>query len=248
MDRRPVGRLLATIVGLLAGALLVLGVDQAAADVYLDPPTPAQLVDSGGKDGGAMTPQWTYENGTFACSVPWATAANKPSGYAIGNCRQGVRMDRYYKSDQVPDTGRYYDGGKIAGGINGCGWLWTAESSLVSDSNTTECASLFTRPESDFMAFSNNCSGSSSCDGTLITNPRECRSYANFRPWSTSSAANEYLRTIAAGSTRLRWRYVTRYSNTNSGTASGQYAMVRDTAVSPGQGNWTFVPRSCLGI
>ncbi len=50
---------------------------------------------------------------------------------------------------------------------------------------------------------------------------------------------------------KLKWRYVTKYSSTDG---TGQYVMVRDAAVTLkeekekvyGQGNWVFVPRSCL--
>jgi hypothetical protein len=44
---------------------------------------------------GDVTGQWSYEDGTFECSVPYAPVANKVSGFAIGNCRQGVDLHRY---------------------------------------------------------------------------------------------------------------------------------------------------------
>ena len=61
---------------------------------------------------------------------------------------------------------------------------------------------------------------------------------------STSNAPADYLRTSSPPG-QLLWRYATRYGSANG---TGQYVMVRDNAVAHGDGNWVFVPRSCLRL
>lgn len=89
-------------------------------------------------------------------------------------------------------------------------------------------------------------------DGTYVVNPLPCPEYANYRPWSTNNVERELIRTAPAyaavtpGSETpaLKWRYTTKYSSTDG---TGQYVMVRDARITGGgEGNWVFVPRSCL--
>ena len=64
---------------------------------------------------------------------------------------------------------------------------------------------------------------------------------------TTTSGVPTALRYIPANSTvggapRLAWRYVTK-NPTSDGT---YWVMARDRAYGSGQGNWVFVPLSCL--
>lgn len=239
---------------LLTTALCAVALPASAlADGYLVAPseqlTPSEELSPGGKDDGMVSPDATRMNGTFDCSVPWATVANKPSGYAIGNCGYGIHLHRTLKSDPV-DTG-YYDGGEIFGNYAGCGWIGTGSSTAH---NTTDvwgnCYPTAGQSDGSFWQFTDGCSGTSSCSGTNRANPASCTAYGNFRPWRSGQNPTDYLRTIPANATylgapRLNWRYVTKYSAANG---SGQYVMVRDRATAPGSGNWVFVRRSCMGL
>ena len=70
-------------------------------------------------------------------------------------------------------------------------------------------------------------------------------------PGAQSNLEQEKLRTEPAYARQepsssypaLKWRYTTKYNSTDG---TGQYVMVRDDTVAAGEGNWVFVPRSCL--
>lgn len=131
-----------------------------------------------------------------------------------------------------------WQGGYFGGHYTGCGWtkkIWLASSGGSGD---TSCAS----PDREFATYAVLHNTNINTDGALVDNSAACNEYANARPWSTSAAPVDFLRQIPAhatyaGDKRLKWRYTTRY---------GSLVMVRDRAVADGQGNWVFVPRSCL--
>jgi hypothetical protein len=184
-------------------------------------------------------------NGTFVCSVPWADIANVPSGYAIGNCRQGTVLHRTSKSAKTPNG--FFDGGYIAGSFAGCGWVRTTEDHKLDGAASNACSSSASRPLSSFaLATNDGACGGRCTDGTPVENPAECPKYANFRPWSERNRPTDPVGKVDANSNRLLWRYVSRHA---SADGSGRYVMVHDpdASIGPSNANWVFVPRSCLG-
>jgi hypothetical protein len=94
---------------------------------------------------------------------------------------------------------------------------------------------------------------SSAQDGYYVVNKTECPEYANYRPWSSGNVEKELIRTVPAyeregpgekaSNPALKWRYTSKYASTDG---TGHYVMVRDDRIAGGEGNWVFVPRSCL--
>jgi len=70
---------------LLAALLACWPTASAHADAYLGSGTQIKPLDSSKIVGGGATTQSTAADGTFYCSVAYATLAASPSGYAIGD-------------------------------------------------------------------------------------------------------------------------------------------------------------------
>ncbi|MCW3064750.1 MAG: hypothetical protein JWN32_1922 [Solirubrobacterales bacterium] len=213
----------------------------ALGDAYLVARQPQLAPVKSGPHHGP-TPQAVPADGTFQCSVTWATVANAPSGFATGNCASGTHLHRTLKSDPT-DTG-YYDGGEIFGNYAGCGWIGVGTDSAF---NTTDhwanCYPYAGYNQSDITLQTDGCSGTSSCSGTPFNNPANCQEYGNYRPWLSGQNPTDPIRKTTANT--LSWRYFTKYA---AADGSGQYVMVRDRNQAAGSGNWVFVQRSCLGI
>jgi hypothetical protein len=171
-----------------------------------------------------------------------------PSGYAIGNCLNGVHLDRTWKDFAA---GLYWDGGFVHGNYNGCGWIDSNYSNLLYGQTNTACGSSASHGLSEFMYYENGhyiINDATKTDGTPLDNIRDCTEYANYRPWSSNNAETDAIRTIPAhsftnGQPRLWWRYLTKYQST---LGTGYFYMVRDTAAPPGNGDWVFVAQSCF--
>lgn len=242
------GRLRTLTTALAVATCGMAGGAPAVADVELGRPGQLRPVPSPkGDNPRSPSTEATQQSGLFQCSVSYATVANVPGGYAIGNCPYGKYLYRTMKSDFVstPPAG-YFDGGYIDGPFDGCGWIFESYSNKVAERNNTGCSSP-SRPTSDFTDWT-NCA-SPCTDASQFDNAHDCPVYANYRPWSTNNRPTGYMHTIRAherladGSFRLAWRYVTKYA---SADGSGHYVMIRDRGKSAGQGNWGFVPWSCF--
>jgi len=201
-------------------------------------------------------------NQMFSCDLPFATVANLPGGYAIGNCPQGSYFGRTQLSQYVstPPAG-YFNGGYVSKPFDGCGWIFDTYigAPIQPGVDVTSCKPPGnSRASTTFIkAGAGNLNCLSPCiDGTSIDNPLACPKYSNFRPWSDKPKPIGLIATLPAhargvdansGATgwRLKWRYVGRMPSTDG---SGEWVMVRDITLQAGQGNWSFVPRSCLGI
>jgi hypothetical protein len=204
---------------------------------------------------GEITTQATPMGGIFRCAVPWASVQSAPSGFVIGNCKQNSELHRQMKSDQYDGT--YWDGGWVTGNFAGCGWIRVDYSNLVPNSTAyTLCnPNSIGYALSEFALWTNdgttpkypNCSDNSATtkctDGTATTASVSCYAYRNFRPWLSGQQVTDPVAIYPAGKV-FKWRYITRYTATNFGNS--YFALVRDPALSPGQGNWMFVPTGCL--
>lgn len=206
------------------------------------------------KRAGA-TPLATSANGTYQCADEYSVIANWYYYYAIGNCRPGWDLEVVSYASENSETHEHSYGGFVNGSFSGCGWIDTGFPLEKLNSNThTACAGggssrEFKVEESTFMEKVNH---GAVDDGNPVINPRPCPEYANYRPWSSSNVEKELIRTApeyaasAPGSDypALKWRYVTKYASTDG---SGKYVMVRDDRITgAGEGNWVFVPLSCL--
>jgi hypothetical protein len=165
-----------------------------------------------------------------------------PSGYAIGNCLQGEQLVRTWKSDLA--DGNYYDGGYIGAHFLGCGWIVVSDDVSAGSGTSGTCSSSASTGLSSFAAFTNDALKGpyDVTTGTPVQQRGACDEYANYRPWTTANHRVDFVRTSPAPG-NLRWRYATKYNDTDG---SGQYVMVQDPRFGHGQGNWVFVPRSCL--
>lgn len=167
----------------------------------------------------------------------WSFVANVPSGYVIGNCRDGWHFDRQVKFVN-PHTHNAWDGGYFRGHYDGCGWIDASNDKKVDGRPGAACQSASRNP-AEFARLI-NCKPGTCGDGAPVTVIKKCREYANVRPWSDKAKPTDLLRTRDKGYGNLQWRYQSR---------NGQWVMVHDTGddVGPGRGNWSFVSRSCLG-
>lgn len=242
-SRNRVARVLICL-GLLALALP--GSASADRDLGSTQLKPASTRPAGG--GQVKSAPANYD---FTCTTPWAPIANQPSGYAIGNCLSGVHQHSQSVSDPVDGTA--YLGGYFYGNFNGCGWINVIFLSLVKSQTYNQCpAGSIGHSPSEFMSYSDGCSGTSDCAGTPIPNSGYCAEYANVRPWLSGQAALDPLpasRIVPPnawynGAPQLAWRYVTKYATTEGW---GKWVMVRDRAhTASGDGTWVFVPKICI--
>jgi hypothetical protein len=201
------------------------------------------------------TPFATTANGTYRCAYEYSVIANWYYYFALGNCRAGWELEVVSYASENSVTHEHSYGGFVNGAFSGCGWIDTrfpleklnnnAHSTCAGGGSSRE----FKVEESSFMEKYN---GGTVGDGNPVVNTKPCPEYANYRPWSASNVEKELIRTAPAyaasgpGSNypAIKWRYVTKYASTDG---SGKYVMVRDDRIAgAGEGNWVFVPLSCL--
>jgi hypothetical protein len=212
---------------------------------------------------GEVKPLVSTENEDYECTAKYSTTESGAFSWAIGNCPKGLTLEavvRRLHSDSEPE-GDYALGGWVGGAFQGCGWIEydMFKPKAIKSKPTTACAEIaggkYEVAESNFIAKHNSGAG----DGYFVVNKVACPEYANYRPWTSGNLEEEKIRTVPAYAAQepgsnvpeLKWRYISKYGSTDG---TGQYVMVRDAAVTLkeekekvyGQGNWVFVPRSCL--
>ncbi len=202
---------------------------------------------------GEVKPLATSANGDYECLEPYSVIGNRPYYFAIGNCRAGWDIEVVAYAGENSQTHEHSYGGYIGSAYSYCGWIDTRYPLEKRNSNhNTACtngsSNAVELEESSFMEKYD--STNSSHDGNYVVNPSPCPEYANYRPWSTNNVEKELIRTVPAYAAQgngsvpaLKWRYTTKYDSTDG---TGQYVMVRDTRANGYEGNWVFVPRSCL--
>jgi hypothetical protein len=204
---------------------------------------------------GEVQPLATSVNGDYRCADEYSVIGNKPYYFAIGNCRAGWTLEAVAYASENTETHEHSYGGYVGSTYSYCGWIDTRFPLEKFNSNKNSACTNGSNnatelEDSSFMEkYDTN---NSSHDGNYVVNPSPCPEYANYRPWSTNNVEQELIRTAPAyaastpGSRTpaLKWRYTTKYSSTDG---TGQYVMVRDARITgAGEGNWVFVPRSCL--
>ena len=206
-----------------------------------------------GSSLGGVQPLASAANGDYKCIDKYSVVANWYYYYAIGNCPKGAEIEVVSYASENTETHEHSYGGFVNGSFSGCGWIDTRYPLEKQNGNLNSgcgegSGNDFKIAESAFMAKHN---GGSTGDGYAVVNKTSCPEYANYRPWSSNNVEKELIRTApayaasASGSNfpALKWRYTTKYNSTDG---TGQYVMVRDDRISGGEGNWVFVPRSCL--
>jgi hypothetical protein len=194
----------------------------------------------------------TAANGDYKCLDKYSSVANWDYYFSIGTCKEGEEIEVVSYANENSQTHEHSYGGFVNGSFQGCGWIDTRYPLEKKNSNqNTKCpegaGNEFKVEESTFWEKRN----SGAEDGYYVVNKTACPEYANYRPWSSSNVEKEKIHEAAAyaegpnggGEPALKWRYVTKYSSTDG---SGKYVMVRDVRYGTGEGNWVFVPRSCL--
>jgi Fungal fucose-specific lectin len=242
------------ILVLLASLLFLVSGTTANADVDMV----GRLEKAGSRSlkSGVQPLSVSSENGDWRCADPYSTVANWPYYYAVGNCPNGAELEVVSYASENPATHEHSYGGFVNGSFSGCGWINTQfPLEKLNSSKHTACAEEagggFKVKEATFWEKVNSTSAQ---DGFYVVNKVPCPEYANYRPWSESNAPKELLRTVPAyekeglgSGTRnpaLKWRYVSKYASTTEPKV--KYVMVRDDRIGGGEGNWVFVPRSCL--
>ena len=183
---------------------------------------------------------------TFSCADAVSSSVQSfPSGYVTGNCLTGQTLRA---TTSGAGNGNTYWGGNVLGNYNGCGWIWASSISFTGYQTNTACASP-SIPQADFIY----CPGgscyiwtdSAGQDGQYWPNHYSCPMYLNFRPWASGQTPTNYVGNAAPNTDpahyRFKLRYITKYSY-----GGYQYMMMHDTTKSQGQGNWVFVPTSCI--
>jgi hypothetical protein len=253
--KRPVATVLAA--GLIVLASLACVSSIARADVDMSgrlekvPSSPLATTP------GGVKPLATSINGDYRCVDPYSVIGNRPFYFAIGNCASGWDIEAVAYSGENSVTHEHSYGGYIGSAYSYCGWIDTRfpVEKLNGNSNSAckNGASNATElEESSFMEKYDE--GNANHDGNWVVNTVPCPEYANYRPWSSNNVEKELIRTVPAYALggehivehepALKWRYVTKYSSTDG---TGKYVMVRDDRITGGgEGNWVFVPLSCL--
>jgi hypothetical protein len=241
---------------LVAIALLALVASASTANADVDITGRLEKVNSSPLGSGLKPLSVTSENGDWRCSDPYSTVANWPYYYAIGNCPKGAELEVVSYASEDPATHEHSYGGFVNGAFSGCGWINTAfPLEKLNSAKHTVCAEEsgggFKVKESSFWEKLNS---SNAQDGFYVVNKTACPEYANYRPWSENGAPKELIRTVPAyeregpgekaSNPALKWRYVSKYSSVTEPKV--KYVMVRDDRIAGGEGNWVFVPRSCL--
>jgi ligand-binding SRPBCC domain-containing protein len=197
-------------------------------------------------------------SGKHKCLDKESVVASQPYWLAIGNCPKGAELDvASYMESEDTQTKEHSYGGWITGAFEGCGWIDTRYPFEARSGTTTHCQGGVIIAEASYREKVNP--SPIYHDGSYVVNPRPCPEYANYRPWSANSLEKEKIGEEPAyaasqvGSTNpaLKWRYTTLHNSTDG---TGQYVMVRDEVTTRketaekvyGQGNWVFVPLSCL--
>jgi hypothetical protein len=195
--------------------------------------------------------------GLYQCSSAHAYADihSEPWGFVIGQCKSGWKFEVLEHTGVNSKTKTSSYGGYLEGAFDACGWIESDEGpEQINEKVPSHCPGL-NQKESTVGSFYEKYNGQPepTGDGYYIVNKVPCKEYANFRPWSKESVEKEEVRTVPAYALggehhfehepALKWRYVTEYASTDG---SGKYVMVRDTRVNGGEGNWVFVPLSCL--
>jgi hypothetical protein len=200
-----------------------------------------------------LTPLAKGGAGLYQCSsaYQYADIHSAAWGFIIGQCRPGWKFEvlQHTGVNSEHHTSSY--GGYVEGAFDACGWIESDEGpEQINEKLPGHCPGL-EQGGSTVGAFYEKYNGqpAPTGDGYYVVNKVPCKEYANFRPWSSESVEKEEIRTVPAYATEktdipaLKWRYVTEYASTDG---SGKYVMVRDTRYNGGEGNWVFVPLSCL--
>ena len=246
------GRKAFVLVGLVALTIVLWTASSAKADVA----TKGELreIPTVTSAPGEVKPFVSVENEDYECTAKYSDVQSGAFTWVIGNCPKGSTLEAVVRRAHTESEPENYSlGGWVTGTFQGCGWIendkFKPKAKKIKP--TTTCSEIssgkYEVAESSFMAKHNAGAG----DGYFVVNKTACPEYANYRPWSTNNLEQEQLRTEPAyarqepGSSypALKWRYTTKYNSTD---ATGQYVMVRDVTLSAGEGNWVFVPRSCL--
>jgi hypothetical protein len=207
------------------------GVDYSAygdAGLQLVPPprTPGQMQ----TNTVVSTRMCSITDGTLPQNQRFATIRNIPGGLVVGNCRGGSIA---YQHGQ--DTNGTWGFDYVAS-FNNCGWLLYSNSPLQNNNSNNHCLSSPTNPPLGNFAYYSNCPPQTCSDGSPIYLQVNCAAFANVNPEVPHSAGVDQVWTRAAGQMML-WRYV---------TADNRFMMARDPGVSTGDGNWLFLPTSCI--
>ena len=203
---------------------------------------------------GEVKPLVSTENEDYECTAKYSDIQSGAFTWVIGNCPQGSILEAVVRRAHTESEPENYSlGGWVGGSFQGCGWIEDQKFKPKAKKSkpTTACTEIasgkYEVAEANFISKHNSGAG----DGYYVVNKTACPEYANYRPWSSSNLEQEKLRTAPAYASQepgsnvpaLKWRYTTKYNSTDG---TGQYVMVRDASVAAGEGNWVFVPRSCL--
>jgi hypothetical protein len=242
---------------LLVGLLVLVSVSclASAASADVDMTGRLEKIPALKSAPGEVKPLATSANGEYRCADPYSVVGNWYYYFAIGNCAAGWDIEVVSYASENSETHEHSYGGFVNSAFSGCGWIDTRFPVEKLNSNGySACAGggssrEFKVEESSFMEKYD--SSNKSHDGNWVVNKTPCPEYANYRPWSTNNVEKELIRTVPAyaaeapgyNTPALKWRYTTKYASTDG---TGQYVMVRDDRIAGGEGNWVFVPRSCL--
>lgn len=228
-----------TIAATVLVAAGLAGAPVATADVEMRVPNALSPVEP---EPGEISPQWEVADGIFSCNS-LVTIANKPSGYAIGNCPAGSRLYRTARSEPGPDGNRWDGGWFDHIDVWGCGWINWNDDTEIGPNQSAACPNPTVATNQ--FAYVVNCQPGACTDGTPVAVTNTCWEFANVRPWTTPTPAG-YVRARSPGEVLL-WRYIVGGPGGGRTDSNGTYwVMVRDPYVSPGQGNWVFVSLACF--
>ncbi len=237
---------------MVAGLMALIFVMSAASLAIADVDTAGRLrtIPSTSKSPGEVEPLFEKASGDYEC-YSYSDVQNAADSYVIGNCDAPWQIQ--VVSYSGPNGEGYHSyGGFITGAFSGCGWIETRfEPKKLNSNKNSACGEGstgdFEVPQSSFMERHNSAAG----DGWPVVTTQACPEYANYRPWSSNNVEQELIRTAPAYASSgrgsnypaLKWRYISKYESTDG---THRYVMVRDDRYNAGEGNWVFVPRSCL--
>jgi hypothetical protein len=188
-------------------------------------------------EGSALTSTRLYVSLTDSVGGTngWARIRTTPGDLVEGNAKTNTTFDK-----QADYNGSWF-GGYFYGDYNGCGWILYSAVDPKDGTPAGLCGSP-SRNRTDvgwaWNAYANcNTDG---CDGSSTSatcNP--VPEYANVHPWSLPLTPGTLIRSVwnPGNNWQVMWRYATNDNNA---------VMVRDPHIDKRDGNWVFIPRSCI--
>jgi len=190
-----------------------------------------------------IAPLATQSGGATTCSLGWHYVAASANSFVAGNCHEGWSFTvSYIQWDDLHTL--FWYGGAIGGHYNGCGWMRETDIGVPTDySQSSTCGSRTYCSYIHCDSLNNPYTYGTGTDGETGTSVAGCPKWANYRPWSSSSAPVDFVGYTTGEPNDVKVRYLAKNQYLGH-----DYYMVRDTRVKANhdEANWVFLRDDCI--